>query len=293
MAEAGLVEASPAFSSSSSSSGSPHTLELPCAVVAWPDGTAWHGMARQGCRELGWRLSPAPIPVVFGLLGPALGCRVGPGTLTSTCPQPEEDEELPVGCGEPAGAEQPGWERAPAAAPALEEPCRLVLSTPSSILRDEEIQELGPHLPPRATQQPWRLLYCTGRDGFSLRSLYRRGGPPGSPALLLIRDTEAQAFGAFCATAIRCSNGFYGTGETFLFSFSPELKVFRWTGRNNFFMKGDVDLLMVGGGSGRFGLWLDGDLHHGGSHPCETFDNETLSPREEFCVQDLEVWGLA
>ncbi|XP_063206147.1 TLD domain-containing protein 2 isoform X2 [Chroicocephalus ridibundus] len=261
MAEAGLVEASPAFSSSSSSSGSPHTLELPCAVVAWPDGTAWHGMARQGCRELGWRLSPAPIPVVFGLLGPALGCRVGPGTLTSTCPQPEEDEELPVGCGEPAGAEQPGWERAPAAAPALEEPCRLVLSTPSSILRDEEIQELGPHLPPRATQQPWRLLYCTGRDGFSLRSLYRRGGPPGSPALLLIRDTEAQ--------------------------------VFRWTGRNNFFMKGDVDLLMVGGGSGRFGLWLDGDLHHGGSHPCETFDNETLSPREEFCVQDLEVWGLA
>ncbi|XP_063206148.1 TLD domain-containing protein 2 isoform X3 [Chroicocephalus ridibundus] len=206
---------------------------------------------------------------------------------------PEEDEELPVGCGEPAGAEQPGWERAPAAAPALEEPCRLVLSTPSSILRDEEIQELGPHLPPRATQQPWRLLYCTGRDGFSLRSLYRRGGPPGSPALLLIRDTEAQAFGAFCATAIRCSNGFYGTGETFLFSFSPELKVFRWTGRNNFFMKGDVDLLMVGGGSGRFGLWLDGDLHHGGSHPCETFDNETLSPREEFCVQDLEVWGLA
>lgn len=45
--------------------------------------------------------------------------------------------------------------------------------------------------------------------------------------------------------------------------------------------------------SGRFGLWLDGDLHHGGSQPCETFDNETLSHREEFCVQDLELWGLA
>jgi len=25
-------------------------------------------------------------------------------------------------------------------------------------------------------------------------------------------------------------------------------QVFRWTGRNNFFVKGDVDLLMVGGG---------------------------------------------
>ncbi|XP_074744455.1 TLD domain-containing protein 2 [Strix uralensis] len=206
---------------------------------------------------------------------------------------PDQDEELPMGCGEPVRERQPGWEGAPAVAPALEEPCRLMLSTPSSILRDGQIQKLGPHLPPRLTQQPWHLLYCTGRDGFSLRSLYRCGGQPGSPTLLLIRDTEAQAFGAFSASTIHRSNGFYGTGETFLFSFSPELKVFRWTGRNNFFLKGDVDLLMIGGGSGRFGLWLDGDLNHGGSHPCETFDNETLSSREEFCVQDLEVWGLA
>uniref|UniRef100_A0A8B9U529 TLDc domain-containing protein n=1 Tax=Anas zonorhyncha TaxID=75864 RepID=A0A8B9U529_9AVES len=155
------------------------------------------------------------------------------------------------------------------------------------------LPQLGPHLPPRLQQQPWSLLYCTARDGFSLRTLYRRAGPLSSPALLLIRDTDAQAFGAFFATAIHMSNKFYGTGETFLFSFSPELKVFRWTGRNNFFVKGDVDLLMVGGGSGRFGLWLDGDLHHGGSHPCETFNNESLSPRGDFCVQDLEVWGLA
>ncbi|NXC00681.1 TLDC2 protein, partial [Orthonyx spaldingii] len=155
------------------------------------------------------------------------------------------------------------------------------------------VPQLGPQLPPRLTQQPWQLLYSTGRDGFSLRTLYRSGARPDSPALLLIRDTGAQAFGAFSASAIRSSSGFYGTGETFLFSFCPGLKVFRWTGRNDFFLKGDVNLLMVGGGSGRFGLWLDGDLHHGGSQPCETFDNETLSHQEEFCIQDLELWGLA
>ncbi|NXM14996.1 TLDC2 protein, partial [Ploceus nigricollis] len=158
------------------------------------------------------------------------------------------------------------------------------------------VPQLGPQLPPRLTQQPWHLLYSTGRDGFSLRTLTGTCPGAGSPSerrpvsLLLLLS---QAFGAFSASAIRSSSGFYGTGETFLFSFCPELKVFRWTGRNDFFVKGDVNLLMVGGGSGRFGLWLDGDLHHGGSQPCETFDNETLSHREEFCIQDLEMWGLA
>ncbi|XP_074898186.1 LOW QUALITY PROTEIN: TLD domain-containing protein 2 [Buteo buteo] len=213
--------------------------------------------------------------------------------LTSTCPQPDQDEELPVGCGELAGEGQPGWEGAPAVAPALEELCRLVLSTPSSILQDREIQELGPHLPPQLTQQPWHLLCCTRQDSFSLQTLYCFRGQLGSPTLLLIRDSSPQAFGAFSVTTIHCSNGFYRTGETFFFSFSPELKAFRWTGRNNFFVKGDIDLLMSGGGSSKFGLWLDGDLHYRGSHACETFDNETLSPWEEFCIQDLEVWGLA
>ncbi|XP_064377434.1 TLD domain-containing protein 2 isoform X2 [Dromaius novaehollandiae] len=191
------------------------------------------------------------------------------------------DEDLPVGCAEPADEGQPGGEDAPGAPSPPEEPCKLQLSGPSSILQDKEIQE------------PWSLLYCTTRDGFSLKTMYRSMNHLSSPVLLLVRDTEAQAFGAFCASTIRVSNRFYGTGETFLFSFSPELKVFPWTGRNSFFMKGDMDLLMIGGGSGKFGLWLDGDLYHGGSHPCETFNNEPLSPREEFCIQALEAWGPA
>uniref|UniRef100_A0A8C5U280 TLDc domain-containing protein n=1 Tax=Malurus cyaneus samueli TaxID=2593467 RepID=A0A8C5U280_9PASS len=154
------------------------------------------------------------------------------------------------------------------------------------------LPQLGAQLPPRLAQQPWHLLYSTGRDGFSLRTLYRSGARPEAPALLLIRDTEGQVRPCPLPPGVP-SSGFYGTGESFLFSFCPELKVFRWTGRNNFFVNGDVNLLMVGGGSGRFGLWLDEDLHHGGSQPCETFDNETLSHQEEFCIQDLELWGPA
>ncbi|XP_007419949.1 TLD domain-containing protein 2 [Python bivittatus] len=168
-----------------------------------------------------------------------------------------------------------------------------VLNAQSSILHTEEIQQLTPHLPLRVTGYPWNLIYCTARDGFSLKTMYRSMNNLASPVLLVIRDTDGQIFGAFSSTAIHVSSCFYGNGETFLFSFSPQLKVFKWTGKNTFFMKGDADSLAIGGGSGKFGLWLDGDLNHGGSHPCETFNNEALSPKEEFLIQDLEVWTLS
>ncbi|OWK03554.1 TLDC2 [Cervus elaphus hippelaphus] len=62
--------------------------------------------------------------------------------------------------------------------------------------------------------------------------------------------------------------------------------VFKWTGSNSFFVKGDLDSLMMGCGSGRFGLWLDGDLYRGGSHPCATFNNEVLARQEQFCISE-------
>ena len=44
--------------------------------------------------------------------------------------------------------------------------------------------------------------------------------------------------------------------------------------------------------SGLFGLWLDGDLNHGRSHSCKTFDNETLSSKEDFICRGLEAWSF-
>lgn len=167
-----------------------------------------------------------------------------------------------------------------------------VLNGESNIMHLEEIQKLSPHLPLRVTGHPWNLIYGTARDGFSLKNMYRSMNDIASPVLLVIKDTEGQIFGAFSSTAIHVSSCFYGNGETFLFSFMPQLKVFKWTGKNTLFLKGDTDLLAIGGGSGKFGLWLDGDLNHGGSQPCETFNNEILSPKEEFLIQDLEVWTL-
>ncbi|XP_037668336.1 TLD domain-containing protein 2 isoform X2 [Choloepus didactylus] len=135
-----------------------------------------------------------------------------------------------------------------APAPAPEDPREPQLAEASQVLGAAEIRQLSLHLPPRVTGHSWNLAFCTSRDGFSLRRLYRQMEGHSGPVLLVLRDQDGQMFGAFSSSALRLSKGFYGTGETFLFSFSPQLKVFKWTGSNSFFVKGDLDSLMMGSG---------------------------------------------
>ncbi|XP_077804698.1 TLD domain-containing protein 2 isoform X6 [Macaca mulatta] len=163
--------------------------------------------------------------------------------------------------GEEGNEEEEEEEAAPDPAAAPEDPMVPQLTEASQVLSASDIRQLSFHFPPRVTGHPWSLVFCTSRDGFSLQSLYRRMEGCSGPVLLVLRDQDGQ--------------------------------VFKWTGSNSFFVKGDLDSLMMGSGSGRFGLWLDGDLFHGGSSPCATFNNEVLARREQFCVQELEAWLLS
>uniref|UniRef100_A0A8C2CHX7 Oxidation resistance protein 1 n=1 Tax=Cyprinus carpio TaxID=7962 RepID=A0A8C2CHX7_CYPCA len=166
------------------------------------------------------------------------------------------------------------------------------LNEPSDLLEAEQIEKLAKHLPPRTVGYPWNLAFSTSKHGMSIKTLYRAMQDQDSPMLLVIKDSDGQIFGALASEPFKVSEGFYGTGETFLFTFYPEFEAYKWTGDNLFFIKGDMDSLAFGGGSGEFGLWLDGDLYHGRSHSCKTFGNPMLSMKEDFFVQDIEIWSF-
>ncbi|XP_022110273.1 nuclear receptor coactivator 7-like isoform X2 [Acanthaster planci] len=163
----------------------------------------------------------------------------------------------------------------------------------SILLAPEHVRKLTKQLPARTEGYSWKNIYSTAEHGYSLRNLYRCMSGIDSPVLMVIRDSSGMIFGALSPCAVRVSEHYYGTGETFLFNFIDwDLNVYRWTGENNFFIKGNYNSLTLGGGDGAFGLWLDGDLYRGRSRSCKTFSNPCLAHDEDFIIADLEAWGF-
>ena len=136
-------------------------------------------------------------------------------------------------------------------------------------------------------------MFCTARHGFSLRSLYRRCRERELPALLIIRTSRNIALGAFLSHSPAVSDNFYGTGESWLFTFKQEtLRIFPWTGENNYIMRAGPDTFIVGSSEGRFGLWLDESFNQGRSQNVSTFDNKPLAGKEDFIVNNIECWAF-
>ena len=70
-------------------------------------------------------------------------------------------------------------------------------------------------------------------------------------------------------------------------------KAFPYSGVNDYMIFCEHDYISVGGGDGKYGLWLDGVLERGVSASCLTFGNEALSEEgEKFEVMGVEVWYI-
>ncbi|XP_068222732.1 oxidation resistance protein 1 isoform X3 [Palaemon carinicauda] len=160
----------------------------------------------------------------------------------------------------------------------------------TDIVTDHVRKSMYKKLPVRCQGYAWKLVFSTAQHGFSLNSLYRKMTDVDSAVLVFIQDTNQNVFGALVSCSLHVSELFYGTGESFLFTFHPQFEVFPWTGENTFFIKGNNESLYIGGGDGNFGLWLDGDLYQGRTQPCKTYNNPPLTDTEDFIIKTIECW---
>jgi len=119
------------------------------------------------------------------------------------------------------------------------------------------------------------------------------------------RQAFKPCFGVWLGTGMKCNGeAYYGTGESFLWKTqrgasdgsSHGVKVFKWTGRNDYVALCESGYLSFGGGDGKYGLYVDSSFVDGTSERCDTFGNETLggtedaSGRARFECLALEVW---
>ena len=168
------------------------------------------------------------------------------------------------------------------------------LSGSGELLNDGEMRAFVTSELPRALQlRAWELRYSTDRHGFSLRDAYRRLAGSG-PTVIAVLDTEGRCFGGFASHTWAVQRGYFGTGESFLFSAHPEPAAFHWTSENAHFQLAMPDALAMGGG-GHFGLWLDSAFEFGSSGRCETYANPPLAavpPGESFRIVRVDIWAL-
>ncbi|KAL4980601.1 hypothetical protein BDW66DRAFT_35732 [Aspergillus desertorum] len=90
------------------------------------------------------------------------------------------------------------------------------------------------------------------------------------------------------------THGLAQSGATSSGTTTPDrirFKAFPYSGVNDYMMFCETGFLSLGGGDGRYGLWLDSILEKGVSASCQTFGNEPLSDEGvKFDVLGVEVW---
>jgi hypothetical protein len=76
----------------------------------------------------------------------------------------------------------------------------------------------------------WKLLYSINKDGVSMQTFYANTKNRDN-TVIIIRDEFDCIFGAFCSEKWHVSSGYYGTGESFVFTFKNEedIMVYKWT----------------------------------------------------------------
>ncbi|CAH1245177.1 TBC1D24 [Branchiostoma lanceolatum] len=173
----------------------------------------------------------------------------------------------------------------------------------SCILDKKQLHKLRSWVPKRFKFHQPVSLFSTNEDGFSLQTMYQYCRNYSELALIIRTDRE-ERFGAFikCIKSFedsRKGKGYFGTGESFVFSFSPVPVRYQWVGlkgqdtsiSQNMFISAARNRLTIGGGNGD-AIQLDSDLERGFAGMCDTFNNPVLCRDKHFRCLELEVLGF-
>ncbi|KAG5366322.1 Oxidation resistance protein 1 [Yarrowia sp. B02] len=173
-------------------------------------------------------------------------------------------------------------------------------STRTRIMTSELADEIRNLVPERIKlYRSWQLMYSLEQNGASLTTLYHRNVPPHGDTsrngfVLAVKNSRGQVFGAYTDQHYHVGGKkFYGNGDCFLWKVknADSFQAFPYTGENNFVVYCNPHFLSLGGGDGKYGLWLDDALKTGVTYPCATFGNESLGD-EKFDVVAVEVWRI-
>ena len=163
----------------------------------------------------------------------------------------------------------------------------------SNILTNEQIEKIRQSVPRRYLNSNWHLLFQLSRDGKSYMTFYDKTERK-EPIVLILRTASNECIGAYASRDLKRSKNYYGTGETFVFHFSPQYEAFHWKpqNKNQYFVTSTADEISFGGG-GACAIWMDGEFLRGMSEPCTTYESPGLCAERDFGVVEVEVWHLA
>ncbi|KAM4722641.1 MTOR-associated protein MEAK7 [Rhinophrynus dorsalis] len=168
-----------------------------------------------------------------------------------------------------------------------------------SLLDLPSVVYLNSHLPSEV-QHKWRLLFSSQVHGESFSQLCGHLVDQG-PCLLVLKDSDGFIFGGFASQSWEVKPQFQGDSRCFLFSISPRLDVYTYTGYNEHYMylnHGQQTMpngLGMGGQHNYFGLWIDSNFGRGHSKAkprCTTYNSPQLSAKEDFSIDAMEAWAV-
>jgi len=155
----------------------------------------------------------------------------------------------------------------------------------------------------------YHRLFTSESDGTSFNRLLNALLGYAGPTLLLIRDTDANVFGAFTASPWKESKEFYGNSDCFLFGLADsKMSVYRPTGKSSNYMYCNSFARSRGYDKQAHGIGFGGSVTQPrlflseGLDDCYalsqdlTFENGKLllgnSSSKSFSVESLEVWAV-